>query len=244
MCCHSASASACLHRVQSAQGDMDSVLYVTDAADTEACTCQCAALFGCLTRPLGTAASAWGAVRRKAEAAAAVRRGQAGRRTEPGPARRRAQAGEITVPPKQSSSLFYISQRPYLVSGSLRDQLLYPHPPAAVWAAASGAERARFQHMPHAHLAPDALEERLCAALEAVELDYLLGRGSGWWQVQNWNETLSGGARARPRAARRPPGPAQWALSFPFFFKSSGRVTGIAEERGVWQLLLGACAAL
>ena len=87
-----------------------------------------------------------------------------------------AQAGEITVPPKKSSSLFYISQRPYLVSGSLRDQLLYPHPPAAVWAAASPAERARFQHFPHAHLAPDALEERLCGALEAVELEYLLGR--------------------------------------------------------------------
>ena len=86
------------------------------------------------------------------------------------------QAGEITVPPKQSSSLFYISQRPYLVSGSLRDQLLYPHPPAAVWEAASPAERARFQHFPHAHLAPEALEERLCGALEAVELDYLLGR--------------------------------------------------------------------
>ena len=87
-----------------------------------------------------------------------------------------AQAGEITVPPKQSSSLFYISQRPYLVSGSLRDQLLYPHPPAAVWEAASPAERARFQHFPHAHLAPKELEERLCGALEAVELDYLLGR--------------------------------------------------------------------
>jgi len=139
-------------------------------------------------------------------------RGAAGRGAAPRRARharRRAQAGEITVPPKQSSSLFYISQRPYLVSGSLRDQLLSPHPPAAVWAAASGAERARFQHMPHAHLAPDALEERLCAALEAVELDYLLGRGSGWWQVQNWNETLSGGARAPVLVARRPPGPAQ-----------------------------------
>jgi len=177
------------------------------------------ALFGCLTRRLHAAASAWDAACRKAVAAAASRRGWPERRAEPRHARRRAQAGEITVPPKQSSSLFYISQRPYLVSGSLRDQLLYPHPPAAVWAAASGAERARFQHMPHAHLAPDALEDRLCAALEAVELDYLLGRGSGWWQVQNWNETLSGGARGPP-AGRPPPARARTGGAFVFVFSS------------------------
>ena len=47
----------------------------------------------------------------------------------------RPQAGEITLPPK--GELFYLSQRPYLVSGTLRDQLLYPEPPRAVWEAAS-----------------------------------------------------------------------------------------------------------
>lgn len=41
------------------------------------------------------------------------------------------QAGEITSPAK--NELFYLSQRPYLVVGSLRDQLLYPVPPARVW---------------------------------------------------------------------------------------------------------------
>lgn len=49
------------------------------------------------------------------------------------------QAGEVTLPPK--GELFYLSQRPYLVAGTLRDQLLYPEPPRDVWAAAS--ERTR-----------------------------------------------------------------------------------------------------
>ena len=38
--------------------------------------------------------------------------------------------------------------------------------------------------------------------LEAVELDYLLGRGRGWDQVQPWNETLSGGEKQRLAMAR------------------------------------------
>jgi hypothetical protein len=47
------------------------------------------------------------------------------------------QAGEISMPEK--SRIFYLSQRPYLVAGTLRDQLLYPFPPAAVWDATSPA---------------------------------------------------------------------------------------------------------
>lgn len=42
----------------------------------------------------------------------------------------------------------------------------------------------------------------LAACLAAVELDYLLGRGAGWDQVQPWNETLSGGEKQRLAMAR------------------------------------------
>lgn len=107
------------------------------------------------------------------------------------------QGGEVTVPGK--GSMFYLSQRPYLVAGSLRDQILYPWPPGGVLAEAAQAGRHRpmrsrqgtprthqpldnrafrrdFSHMAPASLDDDALDVRLDAALEAVELDYLLGR--------------------------------------------------------------------
>jgi hypothetical protein len=52
------------------------------------------------------------------------------------------QSGAITAPPR--GQLFYLSQRPYLVTGTLRDQLLYPRPPAAVWAATAPAEQEEY----------------------------------------------------------------------------------------------------
>lgn len=52
------------------------------------------------------------------------------------------QAGEITSPPKHE--LFYLSQRPYLVVGTLRDQLLYPKPPARVWEGSMPQDKRHF----------------------------------------------------------------------------------------------------
>ena len=111
------------------------------------------------------------------------------------------QAGEITLPHK--SDLFYLSQRPYLVTGSLRDQLLYPEPPQSVWETASDKSRRTIDvWMKSKMYSGEDLEERLCACLEAVELDYLLARGRGWDQIQAWDETLSGGEKQRLAMAR------------------------------------------
>lgn len=111
------------------------------------------------------------------------------------------QAGEVILPPK--GELFYLSQRPYLVAGTLRDQLLYPEPPLGVWASASERTRQRIAPWVRSHMMdPEELEERLCSCLEEVELDYLLGRGKGLDQVQAWDETLSGGEKQRLAMAR------------------------------------------
>ena len=55
------------------------------------------------------------------------------------------QGGEVTYPGQ--GRMFYLSQKPYLVAGSLRDQLLYPQPPRAVWATTGKATRERWGFM-------------------------------------------------------------------------------------------------
>lgn len=111
------------------------------------------------------------------------------------------QAGTVQLPGKRD--IFYLSQRAYLVSGTLRDQLLYPEPPRAVWDMASDKTQAKLQPwLKSTQYTEDELEDRLSECLEAVELDYLLGRGRGWNQTQAWNETLSGGEKQRLACAR------------------------------------------
>uniref|UniRef100_A0A061SM41 ATP-binding cassette, subfamily D (ALD), member 3 n=1 Tax=Tetraselmis sp. GSL018 TaxID=582737 RepID=A0A061SM41_9CHLO len=109
------------------------------------------------------------------------------------------QAGVVTSPPK--GAMFYLAQRPYLVSGSLRDQLLYPMPPSAVWASARKAERDLF---PADYEPPTRSDEaHLLRCIEAVELEYLLSRHDGGWEaVKNWQEILSGGKKQRLAMAR------------------------------------------
>ncbi|GIL93564.1 hypothetical protein Vretimale_11706 [Volvox reticuliferus] len=111
------------------------------------------------------------------------------------------QAGEITTPAK--GKMFYLSQRPYLVTGTLRDQILYPNPPRSVWRGATPAEHSHFVSesgwVPPSPAAE--LDSSLEACLRSVELEYLLAR-HGWDAVHNWNEVLSGGEKQRLAMAR------------------------------------------
>ena len=62
------------------------------------------------------------------------------------------------------------------IAVSCSTQILYPHPPAAVWATAKPAARAAFEALPLSRMTEDERDARLEMVIEAVELDYLLGR--------------------------------------------------------------------
>ena len=84
--------------------------------------------------------------------------------------------GEVTKPDIKQMS--YIPQRPYLPYGSLRDQIIYPD------------------------LKSTKSDEELTEILTVVELeDVIIDRG-GYNQVEDWNDTLSGGQKQKIALAR------------------------------------------
>lgn len=76
--------------------------------------------------------------------------------------------------------LFYIPQRPYLPSGTLRDQIIYPHQTPS----------------------EGTTDKVLADLLVEVKLQYLVDREGGLDGVNDWNETLSGGEKQRIAMAR------------------------------------------
>ena len=109
--------------------------------------------------------------------------------------------GGVTSPPPDD--IFYLSQRPYLVTGSLRDQLLYPLPPRSVWRNARPADRLAFARLPRGRTPTAGVDDRLHECMEAVGLDYLVARARGGLDaVLPWTETLSGGEKQRLAMAR------------------------------------------
>lgn len=106
-------------------------------------------------------------------------------------------SGRITRP--SADKVFFLSQRPYLVSGSLRDQLMYPHPSPKRVAASSKRDRRLAREA--SRNAPLLRDRDLRDALEKVDLGYLAKR----WSLDatvNWEETLSGGEKQRVAMAR------------------------------------------
>ncbi|KAI3644475.1 hypothetical protein MP228_010639 [Amoeboaphelidium protococcarum] len=89
--------------------------------------------------------------------------------------------GTLTKP--DPSQIFYIPQRPYLVTGTFRDQIIYPH---------------TFDDM----LARGITDVDLDRHLEVLELLHLKDREGGYDAVKDWKEVLSGGDKQRIAMAR------------------------------------------
>ncbi|KAI9508086.1 ABC transporter transmembrane region 2-domain-containing protein [Russula earlei] len=90
-------------------------------------------------------------------------------------------AGKVHRPGRRE--LFVVPQRAYMVTGSLLDQVIYPHTyPQFVQ---SGRTK-----------------EELMEILEAVHLAYLPAREGGWETRKEWRDVLSGGEKQRMAMAR------------------------------------------
>ncbi|CAG9332611.1 ABCD3_2 [Blepharisma stoltei] len=85
-------------------------------------------------------------------------------------------AGTVYKPPMEQ--LFYIPQRPYLPHGSLREQIIYPH----------SKEQMEKSGISDAHL------ENL---MRIVRLEDIIEKRGGFDQIEDWNDTLSGGQKQK-----------------------------------------------
>eukprot|EP01088_Endostelium_zonatum_P010663 TRINITY_DN241_c0_g1_i1.p1 TRINITY_DN241_c0_g1~~TRINITY_DN241_c0_g1_i1.p1 ORF type:complete len:669 (+),score=158.34 TRINITY_DN241_c0_g1_i1:80-2086(+) len=86
-------------------------------------------------------------------------------------------SGRLVRPPR--SQLFYVPQQPYLVPGTLRDQITYP-----------------------VHVSNTREDTKLLELMEAVGLSYLVTREGGLDTVKDWFDVLSGGEKQRVVMAR------------------------------------------
>jgi len=90
-------------------------------------------------------------------------------------------AGTVHRPGR--GEVFVVPQRAYMVTGSLLDQIIYPH--AYVQFVHSGRTK-----------------EELMEILKAVHLAYLPAREGGWETRKEWRDVLSGGEKQRMAMAR------------------------------------------
>lgn len=91
--------------------------------------------------------------------------------------------GEIVIP--TSDNMFYLPQRAYLVKGTLREQIIYPH------------SIAHYQSTQN-----DQSDERLNDIMKLLKLDDLIASPDDWDVQKNWSEELSIGAQQRLAMAR------------------------------------------
>jgi len=91
--------------------------------------------------------------------------------------------GVLRRPMRGVNGLFVVPQKAYMVVGTLRDQITYPH------------SYSQF-------MASGRSDEDLMRILEVVHLAYLPDREGGWTTQKEWRDVLSGGEKQRMGMAR------------------------------------------
>ncbi|KAH9910508.1 P-loop containing nucleoside triphosphate hydrolase protein [Amylocystis lapponica] len=94
-----------------------------------------------------------------------------------------AQGGGEVRRPAGRQGVFVVPQRAYMVTGTLLDQIIYPHSFPEYAASGRG-------------------EADLMEALAAANLAYLPAREGGWSTRKEWRDVLSGGEKQRMGLAR------------------------------------------
>jgi len=94
-----------------------------------------------------------------------------------------AKKGQIARPEEGVKGVFVVPQRPYMVVGTLRDQIIYPH---------------TYEQFKAARKSDADLSEILLAA----HLAYLPDREGGLGAIKEWKDVLSGGEKQRMNMAR------------------------------------------
>lgn len=92
-------------------------------------------------------------------------------------------SGEIIIP--TSDNMFYLPQRAYLIKGTLKEQIIYPHSIEQYNRDKSGNS-----------------DEPLEQIMQLLKLDDLVTCAEDWDVTKNWNEELSIGAQQRLAMAR------------------------------------------
>ncbi|KIJ39058.1 hypothetical protein M422DRAFT_781181 [Sphaerobolus stellatus SS14] len=91
--------------------------------------------------------------------------------------------GSLERPERGVNGVLFIPQRPYMVVGSLLDQIIYPH------------SYSQF-------LQSGRTIEDLKDILKVAHLEYLPDREGGWATIKEWKDVLSGGEKQRMGMAR------------------------------------------
>jgi ATP-binding cassette subfamily D (ALD) long-chain fatty acid import protein len=89
--------------------------------------------------------------------------------------------GTVYKPPAREFT--YIPQRPYLTTGTLRDQIIYPHTHTEM-------------------LTRGVSDPDLMRILGVVEMSHIVDREGGWGSIREWRDALSGGDKQRIAMAR------------------------------------------